>query len=77
MPKFYIHVFRKERIKFEVEAESRDAAAKLVDGVIFGHVGKEVEREGLDDYEVEYLVDPINEDGSVDYENAKWYPEEI
>lgn len=76
MEKFYIHGFLKERVKFEVFAESRDAAAAMADAVFDGQVGVEVEREITNEWDTYILVDPVREDGSVDYENAKWYPEE-
>lgn len=76
MPAFYLHVFHKERIKYEVHAESQDAVADMIDDVVSGKVGIEIEREPTNEFDLEFLVDPVNEDGSVDYENAKWYPEE-
>ena len=75
MPMFYIHAFHKERVKYEIEAESREAAAELFDDIISGKAGCEIEREPTDEFCDYYLVDPALEDGSVDYENAKWYPE--
>ena len=76
MPIFHVHVFHKERIKYEVHAESQDAVADMIEDVMFGKVGVEIEREMTNEFDKEFLVDPVNEDGSVDYENAKWYPEE-
>jgi hypothetical protein len=73
MPKFYIHAFQTLRVKFEVEANDREHAATLADDAIMGRVGREMESELTGDYMPEYLVDPILEDGSVDYENAKWF----
>ena len=76
MPIFHVYVFHKERIKYEVRAESQDAVANMIEDVIFGKVGVEIEREMTNEFDNEFLVDPVKDDGSVDYENGKWYPEE-
>ncbi len=65
--KFKVHLFRKYRETYEVEADSADAALNLVDEGNFCPDEKE---------RLYYLsracVDPVNEDGSVDYANSVW-----
>ena len=73
MPKFYVHGFQAMRVKFEVEAESIVDAASKIDEILTGRVGREMDSELTQDWLPEYLVDPILEDGTVDYEKSQWF----
>ena len=70
--KFYLHGYMDVRVKFAVEAESIDAVAAMADDVFAGKVGVEVERELTGDWDTCIVIDPILEDGSVDYEKSQW-----
>lgn len=72
--KFRVHVFEEVRRTYETEAESLEAAYSQVDDLIMHHEPVESERTG--DYVQHVLVDALLPDGSVDYENTKWFPEE-
>ena len=65
--KFKVHLFREYLETYEVEADSADAALNLVDEG--GFCPDEEERL---DYLSHACVDPVNEDGSVDYANSVW-----
>ena len=65
--KFKVHLFREYRETYEVEADNADAALNLIDEGNF--CPDEEER-------LYYLsracIDPVNEDGTVDYDNSVW-----
>jgi len=65
--KFKVHLFREYRETFEVEADSADAALNLVDE----NPPAPIQTEMLD-YLSHALIDPVNEDGTVDYDNSVW-----
>ena len=67
--KFRVHLFREFRETYEVEADTHDLALNLLDdNQIYEPVCTEMQ-----DYLSHALVDPIMDDGSVDYENARWF----
>ena len=65
--KFKVHLFREYRETYEVQAENADAALNLVNE---GNLCPE------DEERLNYLshacIDPVNEDGTVDYDNSVW-----
>jgi len=65
--KFKVHLFRKYRETYEVEADSADAALNLVDE----NPPAPIQTEMLD-YLSHALIDPILPDGTVDYDNSVW-----
>ena len=65
--KFKVHLFREYRETYEVEADSADAALNLVDE----NPPAPIQTEMLD-YLSHALIDPVNEDGTVDYDNSVW-----
>ena len=65
--KFKVHLFRKYRETYEVEADSADAALNLVDE----NPPAPIQTEMLD-YLSHALIDPILPDGTVDYANSVW-----
>jgi hypothetical protein len=73
MPKFYVHGLQAMRVKFEVEAESMAEVASKIDEILCGEVGREMDSELTGDWLPEYLIDPILEDGIVDYEKSQWF----
>lgn len=67
--KFRVHLFREFRETYEVEADTHDLALNLLDN---NQIYEPVQTE-MQDYLPHALVDPILDDGSVDYENARWF----
>ena len=65
--KFKVHLFREYRETYEVEAENADAALNLVDD---GNFCPDEEEKLY--YLPRARIDPVNEDGTVDYANSVW-----
>ena len=65
--KFRVRLFREYRETYEVEADNADAALNLVDEGNFCPN----EEEKLY-YMSHACIDPVNEDGTVDYDNSVW-----
>jgi hypothetical protein len=74
--KFRVHTYQEVRVSYEVEAESAEAAQKLVsdDGWNMEPVGAPGPLGG--DWSPFYIVDPLLPDGSVDYDNVVHINEE-
>ena len=71
--KFRVHVFEEVRHCFEVEAEHiEDCVARLPD-LIEANYGRWLYSESTGNFSDETLINPLNEDGAVDYENATWF----
>ncbi len=70
MPKYRVHVFPIVRVSVEVEAEDREKAAKkAVEETDFERL---LHDEFADDFDDAVLVDPLDEDGEIDYEHSAW-----
>jgi len=72
MGKFYVHLFRELREKYEIEAESMDEAEKMVDRPSWWINKPDPIETELQDYLPQILIDPVLPDGTVDYENSEW-----
>lgn len=70
--KFRVHAFRHVRYAYEVEADSIEEAYGKVDDLIADAdpVDVELMDSERDDH---VLVDPLDEDGEVIFEQAKWF----
>jgi len=72
--KYHLHAFEEVRRTFEVEANSIEEAAAMLDAAIQNQ--DPIASELTGDFDVDFCVDPILPDGEVDYDNSKWFPEE-
>lgn len=72
MGKFYIHLFRELREKYEIEAESMDEAKKMIDRPSWWENKPDPIEIEHQDYLSHILIDPVLPDGTVDYENSEW-----
>lgn len=68
--KYRVHLFREVRETFEVEAENHDEALAYVDMNIYDLTPKQ--KEELD-FLPQSCVDPILDNGEVDYDNSRWF----
>lgn len=72
--KFHVHTFREIRITYLVEADSAEEAhQKYLDDQSECSL-PEVSREVSDEADNQVLIDPIDDDGDVDYDNSRWVP---
>ena len=73
--KFYVHLFEGVRHKYEIEADDLEAAVALVKAdpnllleVRRRHLASESTGELVSDF----LIDPLDENGEVDYNASTW-----
>ena len=71
--KFRVHVFEEIHHTFTISAKDIDEAATLIESGICANRQRWESSEPTGDFSDEALIDPLNEDGAVDYENATWY----
>lgn len=74
--KFRIHMFEEIRRTYEVEADDIAHAARLADGPEFDF-DDFIESERTGNYSDTFLIDPLLPDGEVDYENVRWFGENV
>lgn len=67
--KFRVHLFRELQETYEVEAENADEAFHYVDSNLDDLIPKSSE---VLTYLPDACIDPLNSDGSVDYDNSVW-----
>lgn len=72
MPKFAVHMFEEVRRKFIIEAESVDAIKAMLDDDTLPCKFEPVDSEATGNYTKASCIDPLFEDGSVDYEKSQW-----
>lgn len=66
--KIRVHVFEKVRHAFEFEADSIEDGLKKLDDELDATLGNWLESEGVREFSDEVCIDPLKEDGGVDYE---------
>ena len=71
--KFRVHVFEEIPHTFTISAKDIDEAATLIESGICANRRRWETSEPTGDFSDEVLIDPLNEDGGVDYENATWF----
>jgi len=72
--KYHLHAFEEMRRTFEVEANSIEEAAAMLDAAIGNQDPIASELTGC--FTTHFCVDPILPNGEVDYDNYKWFPED-
>ena len=71
--KFRVHIFEELQHSFTISAKDIDEAATKIDEGICANWQNWEFSEPTGDFSNEALIDPLNEDGVVDYENATWF----
>ena len=71
--KYRVHTYEELCVTYETVADSK---AEAVQNVLKGNVVYEYRAERTGDRSSEICVDPILEDGTIDYNNVEWFSEE-
>ena len=74
--KFRVHLYEEVRHIYEIEADDLEAAVALVKAdpnlLLDGLRGRHVASESTGEFTNDFLVDPLDETGEVDYKNSTW-----
>ena len=74
--KFYVHLFEEVRHKYEIEADDLEAAVALVKAdpnlLLDGLRGRHLASESTGELVSDFLIDPLDENGEVDYNASTW-----
>ena len=71
--KFRVHVFEEIRHTFTISAKDIDEAATLIESGICANWQRWESSEPTGYFSDEVCIDPLKEDGDVDYEKSTWF----